>query len=154
MDLEQKLGEMGIDLQKLPAAAAFGAYVPAKRVGKLIYVSGQLPMRDGRMLATGPVPSRCSIEQAKDAAKWCVANALIAVHRLEGSLANLKGVVRVGAFVASDATFTQQPQVANGASELLIEMFGESGRHVRAAVGTNVLPLDASVEIEFIFEVQ
>jgi enamine deaminase RidA (YjgF/YER057c/UK114 family) len=152
MGIEQTLRQMGIDLANLPPAAAFGAYVPAKRVGKLIYVSGQLPMRDGKLIATGPVPSRCTIEQAKEGARWCVANALIAVHRLEGTLNGLKGVVRVGAFVASDATFTQQPQVANGASELLIEMFGDSGKHVRAAVGTSVLPLDASVEIEFIFE--
>ena len=152
MTPEQKLKEMGVDLQNLPPAAAFGAYVPAKKVGTLIYVSGQLPMRDGQLIAAGQVPSRCSVEEAEEAAKWCAINALIAVHRLEGTLANIKGVVRVGAFVASDAYFTRQPTVANGASELLIEIFGDAGRHVRAAVGTNVLPLDASVEIEFIFE--
>ncbi len=152
MGVEQKLLEFGIDLAKLPEAAAFGAYVPAKRVGNLIYVSGQLPTRDSKLVAAGPVPSSCSVEQAREAAKWCVINALIAVYRLEGTLSNLKGVARVGAFIASDAGFTSQPQVANAASELLIEMFGEPGRHVRAAVGTNVLPLGASVEIEFIFE--
>lgn len=154
MTPEQKLKEMGVDLQGLPPVAAFGAYLPAKKVGALIYVSGQLPMRDGKLIATGPVPSRRGIEEATEAAKWCVVNALISVHRLEGTLANIKSVVRVGAFVASDADFTKQPAVANGASELLIEMFGDAGRHVRAAVGTNVLPLDASVEIEFIFEVK
>lgn len=155
MSIESALHSLGVSLDKLPAAAAaFGSYVPAKRVGKLIYVSGQLPMKEGKLLATGPVPSRCSIDLAREAAKACVANAMIAVYRLEGSLSSLKGVVRVGAFVASDPTFTQQPQVANAASELLIDMFGDSGRHVRAAVGTNVLPLDASVEIEFVFEAE
>lgn len=151
MDLERKLGELGVTL---PAAGtAVGAYVPVKRCGNLLLVSGQLPMKDGKLLATGPVPSRCSAEQAKAAARQCAINALGMVKAYQGTLANLVGVVRVGAFVASDNGFTQQPQVANGASEFLNEVFGEAGRHVRAAVGTNVLPLDASVEIEFMFEV-
>ena len=151
MDLERKLGDMGITL---PAAGtAVGAYVPAKRCGNLVLVSGQLPMKDGKLMASGPVPSRCSVEQAKAAARQCAINALGMVKAYQGTLANLIGVVRVGAFVASDNGFTQQPQIANGASEFLNEVFGEAGRHVRAAVGTNVLPLDASVEIEFTFEV-
>lgn len=148
----EALRRMGVDFDKLPASQAFGAYVPAKRVGNLIYVSGQLPMREGKLLAAGSVPSQCSVEQAREAAKQCVVNALVAVRTMEGTLENLVGVVRLGAFVASDADFTSQPMVANGASELLIELFGDAGRHVRAAVGTNVLPLNASVEIEFIFE--
>jgi len=98
------------------------------------------------------VPSKCSIEQAKLAARQCVINALAAANSLPGGIDQITGVARVGAFVSSDATFTQQPQVANGASELLNEIFGDAGKHVRAAVGVNVLPLDASVEIEFIFE--
>lgn len=153
-DLKQKLSQFGVDLDRLPTPAAFGAYVPAKRVGKLIYVSGQLPTREGKLLATGPVPSQCGTEQAAAAAKQCVLNALVAVALLEGSLDHVAGVVRVGAFIASDDDFTQQPTIANAASELLIGLFGEAGRHVRAAVGTNVLPLNASVEIEFIFEVK
>lgn len=151
MDLEQKLGELGISLPT--PGAAVGAYVPVKRSGNWLLVSGQLPMKDGKLLATGPVPGRCSVEQAKAGAKQCVINALAAVKGHQGTLANLAGVVRVGAFVASDTGFTQQPQIANAASEFLIELFGEAGRHVRAAVGTNVLPLDAAVEIEFTFEV-
>ena len=151
MDLERKLGELGIVLPT--PGGAVGAYVPVKRSGNLLLVSGQLPMKEGKLLATGPVPSRCSVEEAKAAARQCVINALAAMKAYQGTLANVVGVVRVGAFVASDAGFTQQPQVANGASELLIEIFGEAGRHVRAAVGTNVLPLDASVEVEFTFEV-
>ena len=150
MNLKQKLTELKIDLP--PISGPFGAYVPAKRVGNLIYVSGQLPMKDGKLLATGQVPSRCSIEQAKAAARQCVINALAAVNSLPDGLELLDGVVRVGVFVSSDPNFTQQPLIGNSASELLIEIFGDAGKHVRAAVGVNTLPLDASVEIEFIFE--
>ena len=152
MSLEQRLKELNLALPAL--AGPFGAYVPAKRVGDLIFVAGQLPMKDGKLLATGPVPSRCSLEAAKAAARQCVINALAAVAATQGSIDQLQSVVRVGVFVASDPDFTAQPQVANAASELLLELFGESGKHVRAAVGVNVLPLGASVEIEFIFQTQ
>jgi enamine deaminase RidA (YjgF/YER057c/UK114 family) len=150
MNIREKLDSLKIELPTV--SGPFGAYVPAKRVGNLIYVSGQLPMRVGAMLALGQVPSRCSIESAKAAAKQCVINALAAVNTLPGGIEELTGVVRVGAFVSSDANFTQQPQVANGASEFLLELFGDAGKHVRAAVGVNTLPLDASVEVEFVFE--
>jgi enamine deaminase RidA (YjgF/YER057c/UK114 family) len=151
MGLEEKLRELGYTL---PQSKSFGAYVPAKRAGRHVYVSGQLPMSEGKLVATGPVPSACGIETAQQAAKWRVVNGLAALKALEGSLDKVIGVVRVGVFVASDAGFTQQPQIANGASELLVELLGEGGKHVRAAVGTNVLPLNASVEIEFIFEME
>jgi enamine deaminase RidA (YjgF/YER057c/UK114 family) len=150
VSLQQKLAALNIILP--PQSGPFGAYVPAKRVGSLIYVSGQLPMKDGKLLATGQVPSRCSVETAKAAARQCVINALTAVNALPGGIDQVSGVVRVGAFVSSDTSFTQQPQVANGASEFLIELFGDAGKHVRAAVGVNTLPLDASVEVEFVFE--
>src|SRR5262245_38470102 len=144
MDLQTRLNELGITL---PAVAGpFGAYVPVKRVGQLLYVAGQLPMKDGKLLAVGHVPSRASIDDAKQAARQCVVNALGAIRAIEGSLDHVVGVVRVGVFVNSDATFTKQPDVANGASELLLELFGDAGKHVRAAVGVNTLPLDASVE--------
>jgi len=150
MSATQKLLSMCIEL---PAVAGpFGAYVPVKRVGNLIYVAGQLPMRDGKLIAVGQVPSRCDLETAKSGARQCAVNALGAVSAILGSVDVLVGVVRVGVFVSSDNSFTQQPQVANGASELLVELFGEAGRHVRAAVGVNTLPLDAAVEVEFIFE--
>lgn len=147
--IRSKLESLGITLTK--SAATFGAYVPAKRVGKLIYTAGQLPMKEGKLLSTGPVPSQVSIESAQAAAKQCVINALNAVENLCG-VDELTGVARVGAFVLSDDGFDKQPAIANAASEFLIEIFGDSGRHVRAAVGTNALPLGASVEIEFIFE--
>jgi enamine deaminase RidA (YjgF/YER057c/UK114 family) len=150
MPLTDRLRQLSIEL---PAVAGpFGAYVPVKRAGNLLFVAGHLPMKDGKLLAVGQVPSRTSIEQAKLAARQCVVNALGAIKAVEGSVDQLLGVVRVGAFVSSDANFTQQPQVANGASELLLELFGDAGKHVRAAVGVNTLPLDASVEVEFIFE--
>jgi enamine deaminase RidA (YjgF/YER057c/UK114 family) len=144
------LASLQIVLPSVPGP--FGAYVPARRVGNLIFVAGQLPMKDGHLLAIGQVPSRCPIEQAKLAARYCVINALAAVNTLPGGIEQISGVVRVGAFVSSDSSFTQQPQVANGASELLLEIFGDSGKHARAAVGVNALPLDSSVEIEFVFE--
>ncbi len=148
--LEAKLAELGLTLP--PVSGPFGAYVPARRSGGLIYVSGQLPMRDGQMLATGQVPSRCSMEQAKAAARQCVVNGLAAVRATGVDPGSIKGVVRVGVFVSSDPQFTEQPKIGNGASELLLELFGETGRHARAAVGVSSLPLDAAVEIDFIFE--
>ena len=150
MSIRQRLADLDLPIAK--PAGTFGTYVPARRVGNLIYVSGQLPMKDGQLIAKGPVPSAASVEQAKLAARQCVINALGAVETLEGGVDQIAGVVRVGAFVACDAGFEQQPTIANAASDLLIELFGERGRHARAAVGTNALPLGASVEIEFLFE--
>lgn len=149
-DLKQRLADLGVEL---PAVAGpFGAYVPAKRVGNLVFVAGTLPMENGSLMATGQVPSRCGVERAKVAARQCVVNALAAVQGLGVELEHITGVVRVGVFVNSDASFTEQPTVANGASELLLELFDDAGRHVRSAVGVNTLPLDAAVEIEFIFQ--
>ncbi|HLL90234.1 MAG TPA: RidA family protein [Tepidisphaeraceae bacterium] len=147
----KRLAELGIVLPSVPGP--FGAYVPAKASGNLVFVAGQLPMRDGKLLAAGPVPSRCSVEQAQAAARQCVVNGLAAAVTVTGSVDAIRGVVRVGAFVCSDVTFTAQPTVANAASELLLEVFADAGRHARAAVGVNALPLDASVEVEFVFEV-
>ena len=150
--LTSRLAALGVTVPTVPGP--FGAYVPAKRVGNLLFVAGQLPMKDGKLLATGPVPSRCSVEQAKAAARQCVINGLAAARTVEQDLDKIAGVVRVGAFVSSDTGFTEQPKVANGASEFLLELFGEAGKHARAAVGVNTLPLDASVEVEFVFELR
>src|SRR5579871_852285 len=122
MGIEEKLMAMGISLQ--PPPGPFGAYVPAKRVGNLIFVAGQLPMKEGKLLATGPVPSQCDIEHARAAARQCVINALAAVRGVGLDVNALAGVVRVGAFVCSDSGFTEQPKVANAASALLLEIFG------------------------------
>jgi enamine deaminase RidA (YjgF/YER057c/UK114 family) len=150
MPLNEKLASLGIALP--PVSGPFGAYVPAKRVGNLVYVAGQLPMKDGKLMATGQVPSRCSVENARAAARQCVINAIAAVQSLGGGIEQIAGVVRVGVFVSSDATFTEQPKVADAASEMLREIFGNAGQHARAAVGVNTLPRDASVEVEVIFE--
>jgi len=151
MGIKQKLAELQITLPNVPGP--FGAYIPAKKVGNLIYVAGQLPMKDGKPLAVGQVPSRCPVDQAKTAARQCVINGLASAATVV-PLDQITGVLRVGAFVSSDTSFTAQPQVANGASEFLLELFGDAGKHVRAAVGVNTLPLDASVEIEFAFTVE
>jgi enamine deaminase RidA (YjgF/YER057c/UK114 family) len=150
MSVSETLKRLNITLP--PVSGPFGAYVPAKRVGNLIFVAGQLPMKDGKLMVTGQVPSRCSIEQARDAARQCVINALAAVQIIPGGIEQIVGVARVGAFVSSDAGFTDQPKIADAASELLKEIFAEAGQHARAAVGVNTLPRDASVEIELLFE--
>jgi enamine deaminase RidA (YjgF/YER057c/UK114 family) len=153
MDISKKLAELGLSL---PAAARpIAAYVPAARAGNLLFVSGQLPIRDGKLLATGRVPSATTIEVAQKAAAQCALNALAIVgDELSGDFSRLSRVVRVGVFVQSDDIFQDQAKVANGASELLQQIFGESGRHARAAVGVNALPLNASVEVEFLFEIR
>ena len=121
----------------------------------MIFVSGQLPMSNGVLLATGPVPSKVTIEDAQKAAKQCALNGLAVIaDQLGGDLSRVVRVVRLGVFVQSDDRFDGQPKIANGASELMQEIFGEAGRHARAAVGTNALPLDATVEIEFLVEVR
>lgn len=148
--IKQRLQQMQIHIPQVPGP--FGAYVPAKRSGNLIYIAGQLPMKEGKLVAIGQVPSRCTIDDAKSAARQCVINGLAAAQTVT-DLDNICGVVRVGVFVSSDAAFTQQPLIANGASEFLKEIFGDAGQHARAAVGVAALPLDAAVEIEFIFEV-
>lgn len=149
MIVQEALAARGLQLPPTPKPA--GSYVPAKRVGNLVYVAGQLPMKDGVLIATGVVPTACPVEQARAGAVQCVLNALAAVASLGIALEKIAGVVRLGAFVCSDGTFTEQPKVANAASDLLVELLGPGGQHVRAAVGTNVLPLGAAVEIEFVF---
>ena len=150
MSLHEKLKSLGVHLP--PVSGPFGAYVPARRVGNLIYVAGQLPMKDGKLMATGQVPSRCSLEDARAAARQCAVNAIAAVQMVAGGVDAIAGVVRVGAFVNSDATFTEQPKVADAASEFFKQVFGDAGQHARAAVGVNTLPRDAAVEVEVIFE--
>jgi len=152
MNIAARLAELGLALPDPPSPIA--AYVPARLSGNLLLVSGQLPLRDGELLAVGPVPSAVSVEQAAQAAGQCVLNALAIVGDfLKGDWSRLHQAVRLGAFVLSADGFTDQAQVANGASELMEKLMGEAGRHARAAVGVNALPLGASVEIEFIFEV-
>ena len=149
----QRLVDLGLTLPDAPKPVA--AYLPSVQAGVLVFVSGQLPFRDGHLIATGPVPSRVSLEQAQEAARQCVLNALaVLAEAVQGDLDRVRRIVRLGVFVASDPTFTDQPQVANGASELLQDIFGDLGRHARAAVGAVALPLGATVEVEMIAQVE
>ena len=150
MNIEQRLTDLEITLPDPPKPVA--AYVPCVRAGKLIVVSGQLPMVEGEIVATGKVPSDVSIDDAQAAARQCAINGLAILRaELGGDWSELAHVVRLGVFVQSDDDFTGQPQVANGASELMQQIFGRAGQHARAAVGVNSLPLNAAVEIEFMF---
>ena len=153
MDLQKTLSDMGFALPAAPKPVA--AYVPAVRSGDLLWVSGQLPLADGRLVSTGRVPSATSMEMAQAAARQCVLNGLAVVgDQLDGDWDRLVRIVRLVVFVASDAAFAEQHLVANGASELLGEALGDRGRHVRAAVGVTALPLNATVELELTAQVQ
>ena len=149
--IEDRLRELGYEVPEVAAPVA--AYVPALRRGTLVYTSGQLPFVDGGLPAIGKVGAEVSAEQAEELARLCALNGLAAARGVLGSLDKITQVVKVTAFVASDPSFTAQPSVANGASVFLGRVFGDSGIHVRSAVGVSVLPLDAPVEIEFVFEV-
>ncbi len=148
---EERLGALGL---KLPAVVApLAAYVPAVRSGSHVYTSGQLPLVAGELPATGKVGAQVSADQARKLARSCALNGLAAVASVTGGLSAVRRVVKVTGYVASAPGFTSQAQVVNGASELLLEVFGESGTHARSAVGVAVLPLDAPVEVELIVEV-
>ncbi len=150
MTVEEKLQALGLTL---PAAAAPAAnYVPFVQVGSLLFIAGQLPLKDGKQIHPGSVGDTVSVDQAREAAQQSGLNILAQIKAAAGSLDNVKRIVRLGAFVACPATFTQQPEVANGASDLMVAVFGDKGRHARTAVGTNVLPRGASVEIDAIVE--
>jgi enamine deaminase RidA (YjgF/YER057c/UK114 family) len=135
-------------------AAPLAAYVPAVRVGELVYSSGQLPIVDGRLIATGKVGDEIGIDQAADCARIAALNALAAIAAEAGDLDAIAQVIKVLVFVASTSDFTGQPQVGNGASQLLGDVFGDAGRHARSAVGVAVLPLNAPVEVELIVRAQ
>ena len=148
---EQRLEEMGLSVPEVAKPVA--SYVPAVRSGNHVFTSGQLPMRGGRMITTGKVGGEVTAEEAVECARQCALNALAAVRAEIGELSNIKRIVKVVAFVASTPDFTGQPGVANGASVLFGEVFGEIGQHARSAVGVPVLPLDAPVEVELVVEV-
>jgi enamine deaminase RidA (YjgF/YER057c/UK114 family) len=148
---EERLAEMGLAVPEVAKPVA--AYVPAVRSGNHVYTSGQLPMRQGELITTGKVGGEVSPDEAYECARQCALNAIAAVRAEIGELSRIKRVVKVVAFVASTPDFTGQPAVANGASELFGEAFGDAGRHARSAVGVPVLPLDAPVEVELVVEV-
>lgn len=152
MSIEARLAELGLTLPE--PAKPVASYVPTVRTGNLVFCSGQLPFLKGQLLAIGPVPTAVDIPTAQAAARQCVLNGLAALRaELGGDLSKLVRVVRIGVFVQSVDGFKEQPQVGNGASDLLVEILGDHGKHARTSVSVNALPLNASVEVEFLFEV-
>jgi enamine deaminase RidA (YjgF/YER057c/UK114 family) len=147
---EERLAQLGLEVPEVAAPVA--SYIPAVRSGSHVFTSGQLPMRSGELITTGKVGGAVTPEQAVECAQQCALNALAAI-RAEVPLEQIRRVVKLVVFVASTPEFTGQPQIANGASDLVGEVFGDAGRHVRSAVGVPVLPLDAPVEVEMMVEV-
>lgn len=151
MTPEEKLTELGLTLPEVVKPVA--AYVPAVRTGNLVYTSGQVPIVDGKPAGTGKLGAEVSLEQGYEMARICALNALAALKAEVGDLSKIVRIVKVVVFVASDPSFTDQPKVGNGASELLGEVLGEAGKHARSAVGVAALPLNVPVEVELIAEV-
>lgn len=149
MSVSARLTELGIELPLVAAPVA--AYVPAVVHEGLVYTSGQLPFSDGALPATGKVGAEVGADEANAYARTCALNALAAAADAAGGVDRIAGVLRLGGFVASTPEFTGQPGVINGASLVLGEIFGDAGRHARAAVGVPVLPLDSPVEVEVTF---
>lgn len=150
-DVAARLADLGIEL---PAVAApLAAYVPAASTGSLVFTAGQLPLRDGALLAQGVVGAEVDQQTAYDCARQCALNALAAVQAEVGDLSRVVRVVKVVGFVASTAGFTGQPAVVNGASDVLGDVFGSAGVHARSAVGVASLPMGAPVEVELVVEV-
>lgn len=151
MSPEAKLAELGVTLPEV--AAPGGAYVPTVRTGNYVYASGQVPFKDGVLMSTGKVGAEVGLEQAQAAARQCAINLLAALKAEVGDLSRVKRIVKLLVFVASAPDFTDQPKVGNGASDFIVEVFGEAGRHARSAVGLAQLPLGVPVEVELIAEV-
>jgi enamine deaminase RidA (YjgF/YER057c/UK114 family) len=147
---EARLRELGYELPPVPQPA--GSYVPATRAGTFVFTAGQVPLQGGELAKTGKVGDAVTLEEAQEAARLCALNALAAAAEEAGGLNNVSRIVKVTGFVASARGFNGQPQVLNGASEFLGEVFGEAGLHARSAVGVAELPLDAPVEVELVVE--
>ncbi len=148
--VQDRLDSLGITLPEAQAAAA--NYVPVRLVGDMAYVAGQIPRIGGTIVAAGPVPSAQTTEAATRAARVCALNAISALQAALGDLDRIQAIARVGVFVASDPGFTDQATIGNGASDLLVDVFGERGRHARAAVGSVALPLGVTVEVDMIVQ--
>ena len=150
MSYEKKLSDLGLTLPTPPKPLA--TYVPVVRTGELLFLSGVLPSRDGRLVMTGKLGENLTVEQGVEAAREAVLNGLSIIRSEAGSLDRVKQIVKMVGYIASAPGFTDLPQVLNGASDLLVSVFGEAGRHARVAVGAAELPRLAPVEIELIVE--
>jgi len=149
---EEKLKELGYDVSAFPAPLA--SYIPATVSGNNVFTAGQIPMKDGELIFKGKLGKDLSLEEGIEAAQLCALNCLRVIKGVIGDLNKIERIVKVTVFVNSAEGFTDQPKVANGASDFLGEIFGEKGRHVRSAVGVNELPIDAPVEVELIAELK
>jgi len=148
--IEKRLDELGISLSTPPKPA--GSYIPVVTSNNLAFVSGQIPMEGGQMKYQGKVQNEQSIQNAQNAAKLCIINALSQLNAYFGTLEHIEKIIRVSGFVNSEEGFTEHPKVINAASELLVDIFGEKGKHSRIAIGVSSLPLNATVEIDMIVE--
>ena len=151
MNIRQRLSDLGLSIPV--AAKPVAAYVPATQTGNLIFTAGQLPLVDGKMVATGKVGAEVSVDDAKKLAEVCALNCLAAVETLV-PIERIHRIVRVVGYVNGASGFTSQPAVINGASELFVNLWGEAGKHARSAIGVAELPLDAPVEVELTVEIQ
>ena len=149
---EQKLNELGFQIPEAPKPLA--SYIPVTQVGQLVMTSGQVPVKEGNLAYKGKVGKDITLEDGIKAAEICIINCLSVVKSIIKDLDNIKRIVKLTVFVNSSDGFSDQPKVANGASDLLLEVFGDNGKHVRSAVGVNELPIDSAVEIEMIVEVK
>ncbi len=151
MSIEDRLKELGITLPKSPEP--LGAYMPCVRSGNLLFLSGILPLRDGKLLKKGRVGESLTADEAREEARQVIINAISILKASTGDLDNISRCIKLSGYIASSPDFVDQPYVLNGASELIYEIFGEKGRHARVAIGVNILPLNSPIEIDFIFEV-
>ena len=149
--IEKRLKELGIIIPNAPKPA--GSYIPVVLTGKLAFVSGQIPIKDGQIVYQGKVGTTQSIDNAKEAAKLCIINGLAQIETYCGTLDNLEKIIKISGFVNSTKDFTEHPKVINAASDLLMKIFGEKGKHSRIAIGVSSLPLNATVEIDMIVEI-
>jgi enamine deaminase RidA (YjgF/YER057c/UK114 family) len=150
---EENIKNLGLNIPELPKALA--NYVPYKIVGKTMYISGQAPVKNGELIYKGKVGSDISVEDGIEAARLCVINIIAAVKTgLEGDWSKLDSFVKLTGYVNCQDTFTDQPKIINGASDMLVEIFGDQGRHSRVAVGSNALPLGIAVEIDAIVQLK
>ncbi|MGQ4913564.1 MAG: RidA family protein [Candidatus Asgardarchaeia archaeon] len=152
VNIEKRLEELGIELPEAPRPIA--AYIPALLSTKYLFVSGQIPIKDGKLMYKGKLGKDLTVEEGYEAAKICAINILSAAKSVIGDLNNIIKVVRIAGYVNSTDSFEEHSKVVNGASDLLVEVFKDSGKHVRIAVGVNSLPLGAPVEIEAVFEIE
>ncbi len=152
MKLVEKLHSLGLTLP--PVAVPLAAYVPAVREGCIIYTSGQIAMANGALQHKGRLGENLSKEDGMASARICALNALAAAASIAGGLDNIERIIRLTGYVSSTPDFTEQPAVVNGASQLMLDLFGDDGRHARSAVGVSALPLGASVEVELIVKVR